>query len=384
MRTVYLDNAATTKTDEEVINEMIPFFSRDFGNASSLHSYGKKVKVTLEDSRDFIAEFFGASPKDIVFTNSGTESNNHAIKGTSFRNLGSGRDHIISSSVEHSSVLDALKYLESRFNFNVTYLKPGRFGRVDPGDVINSVTDKTFMISLMHSNNETGAVTDIKKITELSTDKNIYVHSDTVQSAGKLKLNFKDLNVNFATVSAHKIYGPKGIATLYIKDKTLTDKFLHGGKQERDLRGGTENIALIAGFKKAVEILKHKMEKDLQHYENLKLLLIKGLKEYYSGAVIFNSDTVDCLPNIINISFDRNKLKFDEEMLLIQLDLKGIAVSGGSACTAGTLKPSHVLKEIGHDEKTALGSLRISTGRNNSEEDIVLFMNALKEIVKFK
>jgi len=381
---IYLDNAATTKTDEDVLNEMIPFFSEYFGNASSLHSFGKKAKVILEDSRDFIAEFFDAASKDIVFTNSGTESNNHVIKGTAFKYLGSVKDHIISSSAEHSSVLDTLKYLENRFNFNVTYIKPDRFGRIDPAEVLNSVTDKTFLISLMHSNNETGAVTDIKSISDESADKSIFIHSDTVQSAGKLKLNLKDLNVNFANVSAHKIYGPKGIAALYIKDKTLTDKLLHGGKQERDLRGGTENIPLIAGFKKAVEILKSKMEKDVLHYEKLKLLLTNGLKEYYSDGIIFNSDFVNCLPNIVNISFDRNKLKFDEEMLLIQLDLKGIAVSGGSACTAGTLKPSHVLREIGHNEKTALGSLRISTGRNNSVDDIVFFMNALKEIVRVK
>ncbi|MBK8981296.1 MAG: cysteine desulfurase [Ignavibacteria bacterium] len=384
MNRIYLDNAATTKTDEDVLNEMIPFFAEYFGNASSLHSFGKKAKVILEDSRDFIAEFFGADSKNIIFTNSGTESNNHAIKGTAFKNLGSGKDHIISSSVEHSSVLDTLKYLESRFNFNVTYIKPDRFGRIDPAEVLNSVTDKTFLISLMHSNNETGAVTDIKSITKELADKNICFHSDTVQSAGKSQLNFKDMKVNFTTVSAHKIYGPKGIAALYIKDKTLTDKLLHGGKQERDLRGGTENIPLIAGFKKAVELLKTNMEKDISYYEKLKLLLTNGLTEYYSDGIIFNSDTINCLPNIVNISFDRKKLEFDEEMLLIQLDLKGIAVSGGSACTAGTLKPSHVLRQIGHDEKTALGSLRISIGRNNSEKDIVLFMNALKEIVKNK
>ncbi|MBK6539415.1 MAG: aminotransferase class V-fold PLP-dependent enzyme [Ignavibacteria bacterium] len=237
----------------------------------------------------------------------------------------------------------------------------------------------------MHSNNETGIINNIKEITSDAYKNNIYVHTDSVQSIGKTYFNVKDLNVNFATLSAHKIYGPKGISALYIKDKTQTDKFMHGGKQERDMRGGTENIASIAGFKKAVEILNTDIKKDILHYSSLKNYLCSKLKEYYGDAVILNSaEGEDSLPNIVNISFDRNKLDFDEEMLLIQLDLKGIAVSGGSACTSGTHQPSHVLLELGRDRLTALGSLRISFGRKNTTEETDIFMIALKDIIKEK
>lgn len=384
MNKIYLDNAATTKIDEEVFDAMLPFLKDSFGNASSIHSIGKTAKVLLEDSRDVIAEFIGAGSKEIVFTGSGTESNNHALKGISFRNIKSEKKHIISSSVEHSAVIDTLNYLKERFNFNVTFLKPDMFGRISVSDVLENITSETFLISLMHSNNETGAVNNISEITKAAEDKNIIFHSDTVQSFGKMKLYVKELNVNTATLSAHKIYGPKGISALYIKDKTILDKFIHGGKQERDLRGGTENIAAIAGFKKAVEILKRKMNEDLLHYYDLKTKLTSGLDESFGEGIIYNSDSENCLPNIVNISFDKNKLEYDEEMLLIKLDLKGIAVSGGSACTAGTLKPSYVLKELGHDKRTALGSLRISFGRYNTDDEIEKSLEVLKEIVKKK
>jgi len=381
---IYLDNAATTKIDEEVFDAMLPYLKNYFGNASSIHSYGKTAKVMLEDARDVLAEFTGVSSKEIVFTNSGTESNNHAIKGTAFRHIGTEKNHIISSTVEHSAVLDTLKYLEERFNFDVTYIKPDRFGRIGTEEVLESIRPETFLISIMHSNNETGAITDIKSLTESILEKDINVHSDTVQSLGKTDLNFKDININFATISAHKIYGPKGIAVLYIKDKTIVDKFIHGGKQERDLRGGTENIAAIAGFKKAIEILKRRMTEDVLHYTELKNILTSGLNENFDKGIIYNSDTENCLQNIVNISFGKKFLEYDEEMLLIKLDLKGIAVSGGSACTAGTLKPSYVLKELGHDERTALGSIRISFGRSNTLNEIEKLLEVLKENVKKK
>ena len=227
MEKIYLDNAATTKIDEEVLDAMMPYLRENFGNASSIHSFGKTAKVMLEDARDVIAEFTGVSSKEIVFTNSGTESNNHAIKGTAFRYIGKEKNHIISSTVEHSAVLDTLKYLQERFNFDVTYIKPDRFGRIEIDEVLESIRPETFLISIMHSNNETGAISDIKKLTETVFDKDIYVHSDTVQSLGKTDLNLRDMNVNFATFSAHKIYGPKGIAALYIKDKTIVDKFIN-------------------------------------------------------------------------------------------------------------------------------------------------------------
>ncbi len=236
----------------------------------------------------------------------------------------------------------------------------------------------------MHSNNETGVINDIKAVTEIAKEKNIFVHTDSVQSIGKTEFNVKDEGVNFATLSSHKIYGPKGIAALYIKDRTPVEKFIHGGMQERDMRGGTENIAAIAGLKKAIELLKRNSESDISHYGNLKYYLIKKLKAAFGESVLFNSREENSLPNIVNISFDPDTLSFEEEMILIQLDLKGIAVSGGSACTAGTHKPSHVLTELGRDRKTALGSVRISFGRKNTTEEIDYFIECLKEIVKEK
>jgi len=382
---IYLDNAATTKVNEEVLDAMLPFLRENYGNASSNHSFGKVAKVMLEDARDTIAEFIGANPKEIFFTNNGTESNNFALKGTAFKFPGTNKNHIITSSVEHLAVLDTLNYLETKFNFKVTYVKPDSSGKISVDEIQSKITPETFLISFMHSNNETGIINDIKEISELANKNNIIMHTDSVQSIGKTNFNVRDLNVNYATISAHKIYGPKGIGVLYVKDKTPLEKFIHGGKQERDMRGGTENIASISGFKKAVEILKLNYDEDVKHYLNLKKYLINKLKEYFEDSVLFNSgEDENSLPNIVNISFDKNKLMYDEEMILIQLDLRGIAVSGGSACTSGTHQPSHVLLELGRDRLSALGSLRISFGRDNNIDEVDYFISCLKEFVRKK
>jgi len=384
MKSVYLDNAATTRIDEEVLDAMMPYLKENYGNASSIHSYGKTAKVLLEDARDIIAEFIGASPKEIFFTGSGTESNNFALKGTAFKFLNTHRNHIITSSIEHSAVLDTMKYLESIFSFDVTYLKTDDKGRIPLGELSAAIRPETFLISIMHSNNEIGIINDIKTISEIAAAESIYVHTDSVQSIGKTEFNVKDLNVNFATISAHKIYGPKGISVLYIKDKTPVEKFIHGGMQERNMRGGTENIAAIAGFKKAIELVKKKLQSDISHYLKLKVYTTGKLIAEFSDSILFNSAGENSLPNILNISFDKNKLSFDEDMILIKLDLLGIAVSGGSACTSGTHKPSYVLTEIGRDKSTALGSVRISFGRDNGKEDADYFVECLKSIIKFK
>ena len=384
MQYTYLDNASTTAIDPEVLDAMMPYLKENFGNASSIHSFGKSAKVLLEDARDIVAEFIGASSKEIFFTNSGTESNNFAIKGLAFNFLNSGNNHIISTSIEHSAVLDTLNFLQEKFKYEVTFIKPTPDGIILPEKIASAIKENTFLISVMHSNNETGIINDIKSISDLILGKDIFLHTDSVQSIGKTDFNVNELNINSATVSAHKIYGPKGIAALYVRDKTPVEKFIHGGMQERNMRGGTENIASIAGFKKAIELLNSNYEKDITHYRSLKDHLTEKLKSKYREGIIFNSGESNSLPNIVNISFDKNILEYDEEMVLIMLDLKGIAVSGGSACTAGTHKPSHVLTEIGLDQKTALGSVRISFGRNNTEDDVNIFVNALSEIVKPK
>jgi cysteine desulfurase len=383
---IYLDNASTTKIDTSVLEAMMPFLTEKFGNASSIHSFGKTAKVLLEDTRDFIAFSLGVTPPEIFFTSGGTESNNFAIKGIASKFLDSNKNHIISSLAEHSAVLDTLKYLETKFGFDVTYLKPIPGGAVDPADVENAVKENTFMIALMHSNNETGAFTDIGKIADIAHSKEVVLHTDTVQSFGKLRLNIKELGPDTAIISAHKIYGPKGISALYIKKGTHLEKFLHGGMQERDMRGGTENIPAIAGFKRAVEMVNERLKEDVAHYLQLREILIQDLKYNFGEAVRFNSlaDIEMTLPNILNFSFDKNIVEFDDEMLLIQLDLKGIAVSGGSACTSGTHKPSHVLLALGYDAKSALGAIRVSFGRKNTLDEIEKFVIALKEIVRAK
>ena len=386
MERIYLDNASTTKIDSSVLEAMMPFLTDKFGNASSIHSFGKTAKVLLEDTRDLIASSLGVTSPEIFFTSGGTESNNFAIKGIATGFFGSKKIHIISSLAEHSAVLDTLKFLETKFDFDVTYLKPIPGGAVDPVDVENAVSESTFLIALMHSNNETGAITDIKKIADIAHSNEVVLHTDTVQSFGKLRLNIKELGSDTAIISAHKIYGPKGISALYIKKGTHVEKFLHGGMQERDMRGGTENIPAIAGFKRAVEMVNERLKEDVAHYLQLREILIQDLKYNFGEAVRFNSlaDIEMTLPNILNFSFDKNRVEFDDEMLLILLDLKGIAISGGSACTSGTHKPSHVLLALGYDAKSALGAVRVSFGRENTLHDVEKFVAALKEIVKLK
>lgn len=381
MKNIYFDNAATTKMDEKVVEAMLPYMKENFGNASSVHKWGRDAKVFIEDAREVIAEFIGARPSEFYFTSGGTEANNFGIKGLAFNNLGK-KNHIISAKIEHSSVLDSLEYLEKRLGFSVSYVKTDSFGVVNPDNVRDEITDKTFLICMMHSNNELGVINDIAALGKIAKEKGIYLHTDSVQSIGKTKFDVNELNCSTASLSAHKIYGPKGIGALYIRKDTSIDKFHHGGKQERDRRGGTENVAAIAGFKKAVEILKERMTDDIDRYGKLRLRLLSELEQSLGDKIIFNSlNNEKGLNNIINISLDLNKVKIDSDALLIKLDMNGIAVSSGSACTSGTVQPSHVLKAVGHDNLTAKNTLRISFGRYNTEDEVDYFVKVLKEML---
>lgn len=375
MKRVYLDNAATTQIDDRVVESMLPWLKERYGNASSVHSFGREAKVLIEDARDVIAEFIGARSSEVYFTSGGTESNNFAIKGIAFNHLGR-KNHIISSKIEHSAVLDTLEYLKQRFGFEVTYINTDRHGIINTDELKRSITDKTFLICIMHSNNELGVINDIPAIAKTAKQKNILLHTDSVQSIGKIPFNVKDIDCDTATLSAHKIYGPKGIGALFIKKDTPIDKYIHGGKQERDRRGGTENAAAIAGFKKAVEILKAEMNSDTAHYKKLKSVLVSKLKENFNAKIVINTPE-NSLDNIINISFKNNNV-IDSDTLIIKLDMFGILVSSGSACTSGSVQPSHVLKAIGYDDNSAKSSLRISFGRFNKEEDIEYLIDGLK------
>ena len=381
MSLIYLDNAATTPIDPRVKEAMLPWLGEKFGNPSSVHSAGREAKVMLEDTRDLFAEFIGAKPSEIYFTSGGTEANNFAVKGSAFYHLGK-KDHIITTAIEHSAVLDTVEYLRTRFGFKVTYLKTNRFGEISIEELSDSINDNTFLISVMHSNNELGIINDINAISEKAAKKNITFHTDAVQSLGKTEFNVKNLNINSASFSAHKIYAPKGLGVLYIRKDTPIDKFIHGGKQERDRRGGTENIPAIAGLKKAIEILKDEITNDINNYKKLNNKFFEALKTYFPDKFILNSSgSANSLKNILNISFNPEATNIDPDTILIKLDMKGIAVSSGSACTSGSVQPSHVLKAIGYDDKTARSSLRISFGRFNTESDIDNFVTGLNEIL---
>ena len=382
MSLIYLDNAATTPIDPRVTEAMLPWIGENYGNPSSVHETGRKAKVMLEDTRDEFSAFIGARSSEIYFTSGGTEANNFAIKGSAFYNLGK-KDHIITTAIEHSAVLDTVEYLKTRFGFNVTYLKTNKHGEIDLNELKDSINDSTFLVSVMHSNNELGVINDISSIAALSIDKDIMLHSDMVQSLGKVKFSIEETGVNFASFSGHKIYGPKGLGVLYIKKDSPIDKFMHGGKQERDRRGGTENIPAIAGFKKAIELLDAEMDSDIEKTSGLRHKLLAELNSQFSNKIIVNSAKEGgmYLPNIVSISFDPKTTKIDPDTLLIKLDMKSIAVSSGSACTSGSVQPSHVLKAIGYDDSTARSSIRISFGRFNTEADIESLIKGLKEII---
>jgi len=382
MSLIYLDNAATTPIDPRVTEAMLPWIGENYGNPSSVHEAGRKAKVMLEDTRDIFAAFIGARSSEIYFTSGGTEANNFAIKGSAFYNLGK-KDHIITTTIEHSAVLDTVEYLKTRFGFNVTYLKTNKYGEIDLNELKDSINDSTFLVSVMHSNNELGVINDISSIADMLRDKDIMFHSDMVQSLGKVKFSIEETGVNFASFSGHKIYGPKGLGVLYIKKDSPIDKFMHGGKQERDRRGGTENIPAIAGFKKAIELLNAEMDSDIEKASGLRNKLLAEFNSQFSDKIIVNSAKEGgmFLPNIVSISFDPKTTKIDPDTLLIKLDMKSIAVSSGSACTSGSVQPSHVLKAIGYDDSTARSSIRISFGRFNTEADIESLIEELKEII---
>jgi len=378
MENIYLDNAASTAVDERVLEAMLPYFTKN-GNASSIHTFGKYFKVILEDARDNIAGFLGVKPKEIFFTSGGTESNNSVIKGLCLNNINGKKKHIISSTLEHPAVLDTIKYVEEKFGNNSTLIKPETDGTTDTEKIIKAIREDTLLISLMHSNNETGIINDIESISKRKG--NVLLHSDAVQSIGKAKIDFKKLGIDFASISGHKFYGPKGIGVLFIDEKVKTDKFIHGGGQERNMRGGTENIPAIVGLSKAVDLLREEMEKDISHYSGLKNYLSEKLISKYGDKVIFNSKQLNSLNNIVNISFDTERLSIQGDVLLIQLDLKGIAVSGGSACSSGSLKPSRILLEMGRSEKISMATLRISFGRKNRKSELDYLLKVFDEII---
>lgn len=375
MKRIYLDYAATTPTDPEVIRQMQPYFGQIFGNPSSLHFFGRQTREAIEDARQKVAKLLGAKKsEEVIFTSGGTESNNFALKGIAFANQQKG-NHIITSLIEHHAIIEPCKFLE-KTGFQVTYLPVDKYGLVDPAEVKKAISDKTILISIMHANNEIGTIEPIAEIGRIARQRQIYFHSDAVQTFGHLPIDVDELNLDCLSVSAHKLYGPKGVGAIYLRKGTRILPFMQGGEQERHLRASTENVAGIVGFGWAAEIAGQRMNEEAEFLSNLRDKLIKGISESIEEAHL-NGHPKLRLPNNVCTC-----IKFVEgESLLLSLDLQGIAASTGSACSSSSLEPSHVLLALGLAHELAHGSLRFTLGRYTKQEEIEYALEVLPPIV---
>ncbi|MGM0471273.1 MAG: cysteine desulfurase NifS [Bacillota bacterium] len=376
MERVYLDNAATTPTDPEVVKAMQPYFNNKFGNASSVHSFGRETRQQVDEAREQVAKLVGAdSAEEIIFTSGGTEADNLAIKGIAMENRNQGK-HIITTTIEHHAVLEPCEYLEEYHNFDVTYLPVNEDGLVDSADVKEAIREDTILVSIMLANNEVGSIQPIKEIGEILADQDVYFHTDAVQAIGSIPVDVNELNVDLLTLSAHKFNGPKGVGAIYIRKGTKISSFMHGGAQERGLRASTENVPAIIGLGKAAEIAEEELEEKNKRLIKLRDKLITGITESID-EVQLNGHPTKRLPQNVNIS-----IRYIEgESLLLNLDLEGIAASSGSACTSGSLDPSHVLLAMDIPHEIAHGSLRLTLGKYNTEEEIDYVLEKLPEIV---
>ena len=375
MDRIYLDNAATTAVSPEVLEAMLPYFTQCFGNPSSIHSTGSDARRAVDAARRQVAGAIGAQPQEIYFTAGGSESDNWAIKGTAFARRNKG-NHIITSAIEHHAVLHTCAWLEKQ-GFEVTYLPVDEFGRVRVEDVEKAITDKTILITIMAANNEIGTIQPIEEIGRLAHDKGILFHTDAVQAIGAMPIDVNAMHIDMLSMSGHKFHGPKGIGALYIRKGVKIDQYLHGGAQERGQRAGTENLAGIVGMGKAIEIATQHLEENARRLTALRDKLIDGILAEIPD-VRLNGHRTQRLPNNVNVS-----VRYVEgEALLLRLDLAGIAGSSGSACTSGSLDPSHVLLAIGLPHEIAHGSLRLSLGTDTTEAEIDEVLDKLPGIVK--
>lgn len=374
-RKIYLDHAATTYTRQEVVDAMLPYFTEKFGNASTVYSIGRESKKAIEEAREKVARALGAQPNEIFFTSSGTEADNWAIKGIAYANRKKG-NHIITSSIEHHAVLHTCQYLESE-GFEVTYLPVDEYGLVDPQQVKDAIKDNTILISIMFANNEIGTIQPIKEIGKIAKERGVYFHTDAVQAVGNIPIDVNDLNVDLLSLSGHKFYGPKGVGALYIRKGTKIVSFMHGGAQERGRRASTENVPGIVGLGKAIELATGEID---EYNKKLVKLRDRTITEVLKRIPYsrLNGHREKRLPGNANFSFEF----IEGESLLLMLDMKGIAASSGSACTSGSLDPSHVLLAIGLPHEIAHGSLRITFGADNTEEDVDYLLEVLPPIVE--
>ncbi len=373
-KNIYFDHAATTFVKEEVLNEMLPYFTLDFGNASTVYSLGQKCKAALNNARSTVANVLGCEDGEIYFTASGSEADNWAIKGAARANKNKG-NHIITSAIEHHAVLHTCQSLEKE-GFEVTYLPVDEFGMVSPDDVKNAIKDTTILITIMYANNEIGTIEPIKEIAAIAKEKGVLMHTDAVQAVGAVPINVKEENVDMLSLSAHKFNGPKGVGALYIRKGVRIDNLIDGGAQEKGKRAGTENLPGIVGLAKALELANNSIEEKSQKICEMRDYIIKNIENKIPYCRL-NGHRDKRLPNNVNFSFEF----IEGEGLLLWLDINGIAASSGSACTSGSLDPSHVLLGIGLKHEIAHGSLRITLGEENTYEEVDYMIEKLCEIV---
>ncbi len=370
----YFDYAATTPVKKEVLEEMLPFFNTNFGNPSSIYKIGRRGKNAVDIARDRIAKTLNSKSEEVFFTGGGSESDNWAIKGVAFANRDKG-NHIITSKIEHHAVLQTCKYLEQE-GFEVTYLGVDKYGLVSGDDLKNAIRDDTILISIMYANNEIGTIQPIKELAGIAKEKGIIFHTDAVQAYGNEIIDVEDLGIDLLSVSAHKIYGPKGVGALYIRKGTKIHKLIHGGGQEKMRRAGTENTPGIVGFGKAAEMAYENIEEHIKRLTGLRDKLIDGIITKIEHTEL-NGHPTKRLPGNVNISFEF----IEGEALLLSLDMEGIAASSGSACSSGSLNPSHVLTATGLTHEKAHGSLRLTLGDFTTEDEIDYVIEKLQPIV---
>ena len=375
MRNVYMDYSATTYVKPEVLEEMMPYFTEKFGNPSSFYGISRETKRAIDKAREQVASTLKCLPEEIYFTGGGSEADNWAIKGiaTAHRNKG---NHIITTKIEHHAVLHSCEFLE-KFGYEVTYLDVDKEGFINLEELRNAITDKTILVSIMFANNEIGTIQPIKEIGEICREKKVLFHTDAVQAVGNVPIDVKEMNIDLLSLAGHKVYGPKGIGALYIRKGVRIDNLIHGGAQERNRRAGTENIASIVGIGKAMEIAENTLNEHTEKLTKLRDRLIDGLLKI--PYTTLNGPRGDKrLPGNVNVRFQF----IEGESILLSLDFKGVCASSGSACTSGSLDPSHVLLSIGVPHELAHGSLRLTLGEDSTEEDVDYVIEVLPPIIQ--
>ncbi len=381
MKNIYLDYSATTPLSTEAEKEIIKVQSDLFGNPSSIHWFGRRAKVYLEECREILASHLSAKATELVFTSGGTEANATAITGVFFAQRLKGKNHIIVSAVEHHSVLHTVKFLQT-FGAEITILPITKNGLVTTDALQNAINEKTCLISIMYVNNETGSVQRLNELIDIANKYSVPLHTDAVQAAGKIELNLKNIPVDLMSISAHKFYGPKGCGVLFVREGTEFIPLLHGGSQEINRRAGTENLPAIAGCTKAFTEAVKNLENDYKYIAELNDYFKAELKSNFDHLIVNSPD--NSIPHILNVSFDPDIYNTDGETLIMGLDIEGIAVSSGSACASGSIKPSHVISALGYNEKVAKATLRFSFGKYTTKEELSYTINVLRKLIKKK